>query len=188
MNMIDGPGALSSAVLARIRPVGEAPDSTRSHVIKAGWMVAAAAIVVAGASIAFAVKASNAPFSSASVVAFLMGQKAEPNVGQGQAQFKLTGQLKRRSSFSSEAAFKDSPSFRTLLLAGRALPLAIHCKDDSALGAIKTVLGFISERDPFYAEMMARGFMQRQPERFKFTPADCRKTLPTMLSDLRNRV
>ncbi len=190
LNMIKGPGALSSAVLARVRPIGETPEPSRSNFAKASWMAVGAAIVVAGVGAAYAVKAHGEAINSSAVVAFLLGPSvtSKPPRTTATAPFKLSGQLKRRSSFPSEAEFKASPSYRTLLLAGRTLPLAIHCKDVAALDAAKLVLGYVSERDPYYAEMMARGFMQRQPEKFNFSPSDCRKVLPDVLTDLRSRV
>lgn len=157
-----------------------------SPVYVAFWMTVSACVVILGIAAARNVSLQNSTYNVREVLSALLRPAGAPTSGTAKSPH-IKGKLRSRASFSSESEFLKSQSFQTARLAGTILPLALYCKDRQAVALVKSVLGTVTGKDPYHAELMAIGWLARHRKRLGYRPADCSKQLPEVVADLRSR-
>lgn len=157
-----------------------------SPVYVAFWMTVSACVVILGIAAARNVSLQGSQFNVRSVLAALL-QPASGAPAETTRYTLTSGNLRSRASFASEGEFLKSKSFQTARLAGTILPLALYCKDRQAVELVKSVLGTVTGKDPYHAELMAIGWLARHRKRLGYRPEDCTKQLPQVIVDLRGR-
>jgi len=158
-----------------------------SPVCIAFWMTVSACIVILGVAAARNVSFENSRYNVQTVLAALL-QPASGESAEFDTSLQLGSKLKSRSSFATEEAFIKSKSFQTARLAGTILPLALYCKDRGSVGIVKSVLGTVTGKDPYHAELMAIGWLARHRKRLGYRPTDCSQRLPAAMAELRGRI
>jgi hypothetical protein len=157
-----------------------------SPVYIAFWMTVSACVVILGIAAARNISFQNTHYSFRAILASLLRPTGSVSVGAANT-WPTIGKLRSRASFASESEFLNSQSFKTARLAGTILPLALYCKDRQAVALVKSVLGTVTGKDPYHAELMAIGWLARHRNRIGYRPTDCSRQLPEVIADLRSR-
>jgi hypothetical protein len=158
-----------------------------SPVCIAFWMTVSACMVILGVAAARDLSFQNSLYNVHTVLAALL-QPAGGDTAEFDTSRHASSKLKSRSSFATEEAFLKSQSFQTARFAGTILPLALYCKDRKAVGIVKSVLGTVTGKDPYHAELMAIGWLARHRKRLGYRPTDCGQRLPAAMAELRGRI
>ena len=102
--------------------------------------------------------------------------------------FGSTEKLRPRSSFSSKSEFSKSDSYETGVMAFKALPLALQCRNAVAVISIKLILGSVAEKSPNQIVQKTIRDIKRHPGRYPYTKSDCSVRLPAMMRKLKRRI